>query len=243
MTPSISTSLLLVVTLVPLATMPQSDIAETFPGSSTFRRDKRQGPGINIADFLLDFLEKLPQDAATLITHPQSGDTPPLPSLSDHNETFAETLTLIEKKRLVRGASELLRRLRVVSYTSTWDEVVEGSQQQSHLYLLLLPPNILQDFLSSLPVSSFSLSTIWLVEDQEKLLSTSNIYFPIDSQVYSFSTILDRIEMDEVYQVSLSHPSISFYSTEGVAFFIPNCPKVWNLVHCSWPLSITAPPL
>ena len=43
-------------------------------------------------------------------------------------ETFAETLTLIEKKRLVRGASELLRRLRVVSYTSTWDEVVEGSQ-------------------------------------------------------------------------------------------------------------------
>ena len=210
---SISTSLLMVVTLVPLATMPQSDIAETFPGSSTFRRDKRQGPGINIADFLLDFLEKLPQDAATLITHPQSGDTPPLLSLSDHNETFAETLTLIEKKRLVRGASELLRRLRVVSYTSTWDEVVEGSQQQSHLYLLLLPPNILQDFLSSLPVSSFSLSTIWLVEDQEKLLSTSNIYFPIDSQVYSFSTNLDRIEMDEVYQVSFSHPSISFYST------------------------------
>ena len=243
MTPSISTSMLMVVTLVPLATMPQSDIAETFPGSSTFRRDKRQGPGINIADFLLDFLEKLPQDAATLITHPQSGDTPPLLSLSDHNETFAETLTLIEKKRLVRGASELLRRLRVVSYTSTWDEVVEGSQQQSHLYLLLLPPNILQDFLSSLPVSSFSLSTIWLVEDQEKLLSTSNIYFPIDSQVYSFSTNLDRIEMDEVYQVSLSHPSISFYSTEGVAFFIPNCPKVWNLVYCSWPLSITAPPL
>ena len=152
-------------------------------------------------------------------------------------------MTLIEKKRLVRGASELLRRLRVVSYTSTWDEVVEGSQQQSHLYLLLLPPNILQDFLSSLPVSSFSLSTIWLVEDQEKLLSTYNIYFPIDSQVYSFSTNLDRIEMEEVYQVSLSHPSISFYSTEGVAFFTPNCPKVWNLVHCSWPLSITAPPL
>ena len=243
MTPSISTSMLMVVTLVPLATMPQSDIAETFPGSSTFRRDKRQGPGINIADFLLDFLEKLPQDAATLITHPQSGDTPPLLSLSDHNETFAETLTLIEKKRLVRGASELLRRLRVVSYTSTWDEVVEGSQQQSHLYLLLLPPNILQDFLSSLPVSSFSLSTIWLVEDQEKLLSTSNIYFPIDSQVYSFSTNLDRIEMDEVYQVYFSHPSISFYSIEGVAFFIPNCPKVWNLVYCSWPLSITAPPL
>ena len=207
MTPSISTSMLMVVTLVPLATMPQSDIAETFPGSSTFRRDKRQGPGINIADFLLDFLEKLPQDAATLITHPQSGDTPPLLSLSDHNETYyAETLSLIEKKRLVRGASELLRRLRVVSYTSTWDEVVEGSQQQSHLYLLLLPPNILQEFLSSLPVSSFSLSTIWLVEDQEKLLSTSNIYFPIDSQVYSFSTNLDRIEMDEVYQVSLSRP-------------------------------------
>ena len=61
------------VALIPMSTMPQSDIAHTFPGSST--RSKRQESGINTADFLLDFLEELPQDAATLITHPDSGKT------------------------------------------------------------------------------------------------------------------------------------------------------------------------
>ena len=65
-------SLLLMVALIPLPTMLQSDIAQIFPGSST--RSKRQESGINTADFLLDFLEELPQDAATLITHPDSGD-------------------------------------------------------------------------------------------------------------------------------------------------------------------------
>ena len=68
-----STSLLVMVALIPLATMPQSDIAQTFPGSSSARR-KRQESGVNTADFLLDFLEELPQDAATLITHPDSGN-------------------------------------------------------------------------------------------------------------------------------------------------------------------------
>ena len=129
-----------------------------------------------------------------------------------------------ERKRLLRGASNLLRRLRVVSYTGTWDEKVDffypfflsifysffypffdekvdGSQQQSHLYLLLLPPDLLSSFLSSLPVSSFSLSTIWLVEDQERMLSTSGIYFPIDSQVYGYHTRLGGVEIEEVYQV------------------------------------------
>ena len=67
-----STSLLVLVALIPLPTMLQSDIAQIFPGSST--RSKRQESGINTADFLLDFLEELPQDAATLITHPDSGD-------------------------------------------------------------------------------------------------------------------------------------------------------------------------
>ena len=106
-----------------------------------------------------------------------------------------------ERKRVLRGASSLLRRVRVVSYSGTWDEKVGGSQQQSHLYLLLLPPDLLTSFLSSLPVSSFSLSTIWLVEDQERLLSTTGIYFPIDSQVYSYHTRLDRVQIEEVYQV------------------------------------------
>ena len=106
-----------------------------------------------------------------------------------------------ERKRLLRGASNLLRRVRVVSYTGTWDEKVDGSQQQSHLYMLLLPPDLLSSFLSSLPVSSFSLSTIWLVEDEERLLSTTGIYFPIDSQVYGFHTRLGRVQIEEVYQV------------------------------------------
>ena len=116
----------------------------------------------------------------------------------------------------MRGASDLLRRVRVVSYTGTWDEKVDGSQQQSHLYLLLLPPDLLNSFLSSLPVSSFSLSTIWLVEDQERLLSTSGIYFPIDSQVYGCHTRLGRVEIEEVYQVLclacyLSHLQLFFH--------------------------------
>ena len=68
-----STSLMAMVALIPMSTMPQSDIAHTFPGSSA--RSKRQESGINTADFLLDFLEELPQDAATLITHPDSGKT------------------------------------------------------------------------------------------------------------------------------------------------------------------------
>ena len=72
MSTTTSTSLLVMVALIPLPTMLQSDIAQIFPGSST--RSKRQESGFNTADFLLDFLEELPQDAATLITHPDSGD-------------------------------------------------------------------------------------------------------------------------------------------------------------------------
>ena len=129
----------------------------------------------------------------------------------------------------------------MVSYTGTWDEKVDGSQQQSHLYMLLLPPDLLSSFLSSLPVSSFSLSTIWLVEDEERLLSTSGIYFPIDSQVYGFHTRLGRVQIEEVYQVICLFLSIQpIYKFSGGAFLPPNCPTVWELVQWSWPLTLPA---
>ena len=130
----------------------------------------------------------------------------------------------------------------MVSYTGTWDEKVDGSQQQSHLYMLLLPPDLLSSFLSSLPVSSFSLSTIWLVEDEERLLSTTGIYFPIDSQVYGFHTRLGRVQIEEVYQVLcllLSTQPI-YESFIGGAFLRPNRPTVWELVQWSWPLTLPA---
>ena len=89
---------------------------------------------------------------------------------------------------------------------------MDGSQKQSHLYLLILPPNLLSSFLSSLPVSSFSLSTIWLVEDQERILSTIGVYFPIDSQLYGFHTRLGRVQIEEVYQVlSLSFERLKIF--------------------------------
>ena len=149
-----------------------------------------------------------------------------------------------ERKRLLMGASNLLRKVRVVSYTGTWDEKVDGSQQQSHLYLLLLPPDLLKAFLSSLPVSSFSLSTIWLVEDQERLLSTTGIYFPIDSQVYGYHTRLGRVEIEEVYQVLCLFLSTQpiYESFIGGAFLHPNRPTVWELVQWSWPLTLPASP-
>ena len=147
-----------------------------------------------------------------------------------------------ERKRLLRGASNLLRRVRVVSYTGTWDEKEDGSQQkQSHLYMLLLPPDILSSFLSSLTVSSFSLSTIWLVEDQDRLLSTTGIYFPIDSQVYSFYTRQGRVQIDEVYQVTcLFLLSIQPFCKPfiGGTVLPPNRPKVWELVHWSRPITL-----
>ena len=72
------------------------------------------------------------------------------------------------------------------------------------LFILLLNSEALTEvFFASLPLEAFCNSNTWLVFDQERKLPATKIYFPIDSQVYTFRQDSPaRIVIEEVYQVS-----------------------------------------
>ena len=77
--------------------------------------------------------------------------------------------------------------------TSSWEKQV---------FVVLLEVEELEGLLASLPASAFTLSSVWLVKEDEGSISRTSTYLPIDSQVYGYYREEDRVVMEEVYQIS-----------------------------------------
>ena len=75
----------------------------------------------------------------------------------------------------------------------------QGSQT---LFITLLEKTRRVKFLESLNYTVYSKGNVWLVMAEDR--SLSNIYFPIDSQVYVFIPLVDGINISEIYNIDLS---------------------------------------
>ena len=71
-------------------------------------------------------------------------------------------------------------------HTSSWEKQV---------FVVILEVEELKGLLASLPVSAFTLSSVWLVKEEERSISRSSTYLPIDSQVYGYYREEDRVVM------------------------------------------------
>ena len=74
-------------------------------------------------------------------------------------------------------------------------------------FIVLLDKTNVQEFLSSVPSSLFSNRNVWMIHDQDS--DFGNLYFPIDSQVFTFQTKPDVIQINEVYKIDKNRVQIS----------------------------------
>ena len=74
-------------------------------------------------------------------------------------------------------------------------------------FIVLLDKTNVQEFLSSVPSSLFSNRNVWMIHDQGS--DFGNLYFPIDSQVFTFQTNPDVIQINEVYKIDKNRVQIS----------------------------------
>ena len=69
------------------------------------------------------------------------------------------------------------------------------------LYLLLLDSGAISDLMRSLPSSVLSSPTVWLLSSCTFTQGVLAPYFPIDSEVYCFTHVQERIVVYEVYSI------------------------------------------
>jgi hypothetical protein len=78
-----------------------------------------------------------------------------------------------------------------------------------HAHVVLLPRLKRRDLLHNLTTQAFSGPNVWLIFDSDRTVSMDNVYFPIDSHVFTFgeAQVSGITVIYEVYKVSPNSPT------------------------------------